>query len=294
MKKSVIKLTARDCDLLVDLYKHRFLSISQIERLHFPSLQTAYRRMRILKSAGLVSSFTVANIDEALFMVSTKGLHTVAATIGVDRDDLKWNETPSKPRDYYFMRHFLAINDFRITLRKACTAADIKLLGFIPDYYGERTSNGAVEKYIKDLVLDMPVSNAPVSHIPDGVFALESNGKAALMFLEVDRGTEVLSDAKTGVLKALRFYTAYLLDGKFQRFAKDFNVPAFKGFRLLLITTTKERAQNIRSACDALPAPDKAKQFLWIASVDDISEKTLFTKIWRSLDSRDESFYGIL
>lgn len=250
--------------------------------------------MRILKSAGLVSSFNVANIDESIFMIAAKGLHTVASIIGVERDDLKWNEAPRKPRDYYFMRHFLAINDFRIILRKACAVTNIQLLGFIPDYYGERNENNVVAKYVKDIVLDMPASKEPVSHAPDGVFGLECNGKTALMFLEVDRGTEVLTDAKTGVLKALRFYSAYLLDGKYQRFAKDFNVPSFKGFRMLMITTNSERIQNIRSACDALHVPDKAKQFLWLASMEDISEKTLFAKVWRSVDSRDVTLYGIL
>ncbi|MDD4050264.1 MAG: hypothetical protein PHR28_00005, partial [candidate division Zixibacteria bacterium] len=62
----------------------------------------------------------------------------------------------------------------------------------------------------------------------------------------------------------------------------------------LMITTNSERIQNIRSACDALHVPDKAKQFLWLASREDISEKTLFTKVWRSVDSRDVTLYGIL
>lgn len=294
MKPHAFKLTERDCDLLVDLYKHRYLSISQIMRLYFPSLQTAYRRMRALKAQGLVSSFTVGNIDEAIFMVASKGLNVVASTLGVERDDLKWNEAPSKPKDYYFMRHFLQINNFRMALRAACRRNDIKLLGFIPDYYGERNETGNVQKYIKDVVLDMPTSKEPVSHAPDGVFALENKGKAALMFLEMDRGTEVISDPTVGVLKALRFYTAYLLDGKYQRFAKDFGVESFKGFRVLMVTTTDERILKIRSACDSLNVPDKAKQFLWLAAAENLSSRTLFTKVWRSADSRDNALYGVL
>lgn len=294
MKQQAFKLTERDCDLLVDLYKHRYLSISQIMRLYFPSLQTAYRRMRALKAQGLVSSFTVGNIDESIFMVASKGLNVVASTLGVERDDLKWNEAPSKPKDYYFMRHFLQINNFRIALRAACRKNDIKLLGFIPDYYGERNETGNVQKYIKDVVLDMPTSKEPVSHAPDGVFALENKGKAALMFLEMDRGTEVISDPTVGVLKALRFYSAYLLDGKYQRFAKDFGLESFKGFRVLMVTTTDERIQKIRSACDSLNVPDKAKQFLWLAAAENLSSRTLFTKVWRSADSRDNALYGVL
>ncbi len=294
MKRPSFKLTSRDCDLLVDLYKHRYLSITQIMYLHFPSLQTAYRRMRALKTEALVSSFTVGNFDESIFMVTTKGLYTVASTLGVELDDLKWNETPSKPKDYYFMRHFLHINNFRIALRVACERREIKLLGFIPDYYGERTEKGNVQKYIKDVVIDKPTSKLPVSHAPDGVFALEHKGKAALMFLEMDLGTEVVSDPGTGVLKALGFYTAYLLDGKYQRYAGDFGVESFKGFRVLMITTTEERVDRIRSACDKLNVPVKAKQFLWLAPIDSLTSKTMFNKVWLSADSSDSKVYGIL
>jgi hypothetical protein len=293
MPQPKFKFTERDSALLVDLYKHRFLTIEQVQRLHFPSMQTAYRRMRLLKAAGYVSAFTVANIDQSIFMVSPQGIQAVAEALGVDRDQLKWTETKAKPRDYYFMQHFLAINDFRITLRLACEASGIRLVGFIPDYYGEKTDKGLVTKYIRDVICDIANERQEVSHTPDGVFALERNGKQALFFLEIDRGTEVVSDPGKGVLKSVRFYANYLLEGKYQRYAKDFGVPEFKGFRSLYVTTTDIRLANIRQAAGALPVPARAKRFTWITTTDKLTQSTMFTPIWFSIDPTDDSRYQI-
>lgn len=293
MPEKRFKFTERDSLLLVDLYKHRFLTITQLQRLHFPSMQTAYRRMRLLKSARYVSSFTVANIDESIFMVSPTGLEAVAEALGVDREQLKWNETKAKPRDYYFMRHFFAINDFRITLKLACEASGIRLLGFIPDYYGEKTDKGAVSKYIRDVICDVARERLEVSHTPDGVFALEKDGRAALFFLEIDRGTEVVGDTDKGVLKSIHFYAHYLLDGKYQRYAADFGVQEFKGFRSLYVTTTTVRIANVRRATEKLDVPPKSKRFHWITTEDLITAESIFTPIWQSIDPTDEKRYQI-
>ncbi len=293
MSKGDIKFTERDSQILLTLYKHRFLSISQIQQIHFPSLQTAYRRMRILRGTGFVESFNVANIDEAIFTVAKKGLNLVAESLGVSISDLKWAEAKVKPKDSYFMRHFLAINDFRIDLAQACDNSEINLLGFIPDYYGQKVEKGGVSKYIKDSICDITSKHEEISHTPDGVFALEKHGKSALFFLEIDRGTEVVSNLQKGVLKSLRFYVNYLLNGKYQRYCTDFKVESFKGFRSLYVTTSDKRLQNIRQASISMNGPDKAKQFQWVTTFSNIENSNLFEPIWVSIDPSDSHFYQI-
>jgi RNA-directed DNA polymerase len=54
-----------------------------------------------------------------------------------------------------FIKHFLSINDFRILLTQACTQSPMRLLGFIPEYVGEKTTQGNVKKYIRDNVCDI-------------------------------------------------------------------------------------------------------------------------------------------
>jgi hypothetical protein len=289
----VFNMMERDGNVLLSVYKHRFLTISQIQRLHFPSMQTAYRRTRLLRSEGLLSAFTIPNIEESVFSIARKGLLEVAGLLGVAYSELRWTEIRSKPRDYYFMRHFLAINDFRITLSVECEASDLKLLGFIPDYYGERTKSGTTAKYIKDVVCDVGADRNEVSHTPDGVFALAREGRAALLFLEIDRGTEGISDPDKGVLKAMRFYVNYLLEGKYQRYAAEFGRVAFRGFRALFVTTSETRVEHIRQAVSALPVPDKAKRFIWLSTFDKIERYGLFAPVWVSADFQDPRTYQV-
>ena len=213
--------------------------------------------------------------------------------MGVDKSQLKWTETKAKPRDYYFMRHFLAINDFRITLTTACESSGIHLLGFIPDYYGEKSERGVVAKYIRDVICDVKDNRQEVSHTPDGVFALERDSKPALFFLEVDRGTEVVGDASRGVLKSIRFYANYLLNGKYQRYAEDFGITEFKGFRSLYVTTTDIRLANIRLAVEKLDIPSKTKRFSWITTEGELTAQSIFEPIWLSTDPADEKRYQI-
>ena len=293
MKKRVFALTERDSRLLVTLYKHRFLSISQIRRLFFPSLQTAYRRMRLLRESGYVTPFTVPNIAESMFGLTRKGITSVAASLGVETEELQWKNTKTKPKDYYFMRHFLAINDFRILLKEACDESDVNLLGFIPEYLGEKSKRGGMRKYIRDVICDIESEREEISHTPDGVFSLEKNGKPALFFLEIDRGTEVVSNTEKGVLKTIRFYMNYLLEGKYARYARDFGVEAFKGFRVLFVTTSENRVSNIREATSKLKLPEKAKQFVWLTTFEMIMARGPFDTIWQSALSRDLEKYSI-
>jgi len=287
------KMTERDGEVLLSVYKHRFLTVTQIQRLHFPSMQTAYRRVRLLRTEGLLTDFTIPNIDEAVISIGRKGLTEIAALLGVEQSELRWSDTKNKPRDYYFMRHFLAINDFRIQLAIDCDKSGLSLLGFIPDYFGEKTKAGGTTKYIKDVVCDIETSRPEISHTPDGVFALERNGKAALFFAEIDRGTEGISDPEKGVLKAVRFYAQYLVSAKYQRYADDFKTNQFKGFRTLFVTTSEARIENIRKVVADVDIPAKAKLFVWLSTFGKINDKGMFAPIWVSSDLHDTRSFQI-
>lgn len=281
--------------VLLDVYKHRYLSVSQIQRLHFPSLQTSYRRLRSLTASGHLIGFTAPVITEHLYYLGKAGLDLVADRLGVEVVELKWQGNNQAPKDYYFLRHFLAVNDVRISLTKACAGSGIGLLGFIPEYYGQKTPAGGQVKYIKDFVCDVSRpddASGSINHTPDAVFALEKNQVPALFFLEVDRGTEVVSAASKGVLKCVKFYLNYLVSGKYQRYSQDFGCGQFKGFRTLIITTTDQRVANMRAAVSQLAFADKAKKFVWLSSQSQATSG-IFNPIWCSADAADTNRYRI-
>ncbi len=287
------KLTGRDIDLLLDVYKYRYLSVSQLQRLHFPSLQTAYRRIRALTELKLLLGFTAPQIPEHIYYLSRSGAGIVADSLGTALEQLAWSEATRAPKDYYFLSHFLEVNDFRIALAQSCRASEMDLLGFIPEYLGSRTNGGGLIKHIKDFVCDIQRPTQSLNHTPDAVFALSKDGKPGLFFLEIDRGTEVVSDPEKGVLKACRFYLNYLMSGGYQRYAKDFNCQAFRGFRTLFVTTSAERLANMRTAVSTFSFDDKAKKFIWFVTKEQVALTNLFQANWLSGDRRDTTLYRI-
>lgn len=288
-------LTTRDLELLGSLCNYRYLSVSQLHTLHFPSRQTAYRRLRALTNLGYLKLFTVPTIPERLYYLPRQGAATLADHLGMELSDLPWSQSARQPKDYYFLRHFLALNDFRIALSQASEASEIKLLGFIPDYEATKTPRGGLHRHIRDEVPDVTHHAKPIAHTPDAAFGLKKGGKPALFFLEIDRGTEVVSDPSRGFLKAVLFYLNYWKAGRYHRYETEFESPnPFKAFRLLVVTTSEARIETMREATTRLPFPDPApKRFFWATTPDRIDPDTLFQPIWRSLDLSDDQLYRI-
>src|ERR1700722_15067864 len=169
-------LTERDLAVLLDVYKYRYLTVSQIARLHFPSRQTAYRRLRSLTNLKLLVGFTAPTLTEHMYFLSKAGAAAVAETLGLPAVELPWSETFRAPKDYYFLCHFVQVTDFRITLAATCSDAGIKLLGFIPEYLASKTTSGGLLKHIKDYVCDVKRAEEQLTHTPDAVLALRRVG----------------------------------------------------------------------------------------------------------------------
>ncbi len=293
MSQKAFKYTERDYSILCSLFEYKYLSVSQVEKLHFPSLQTAYRRMKILKDQGQVESLSIPEINEAIYYLTKQGYDVVKNTVESKNILSNWTEIKSKPHSNLFMGHFLAISNFRINLFQACKKSDIRLVGFIPEYFSKGTGKGVPTKYIRDTVCVSESSHEMIPHTPDGVFVLEKHNKLALFFLEIDMGTEVVSKPDKGVLKFIQYYVNYLLQGKYQRYCSDFDVDKFKGFRSLTVTTSERRIANIRLASESLSESQKAKRFQWITTFSAIEDKSVFEPIWVSIDPTDSQMYQI-
>ena len=289
-------LTERDHELLVSLFKYRYLSTPQVQRLHFPSAQTALRRLRRLSAHGYITTFKSTACPDRIATLSRRGAETVAEQLSLSANDLGWAGHRQQPKDYLFLQHFLAASDFRITLTKACAEhSSVELLGFIPEHHVKPTSAGAIQRYIRDVITDTTDPRQKLTHAPDAVFALAHAGQPALFFLEIDRGTEVLSNPDRGFLKMLRFYLTYLRDGGYQRYRDDFGVAEpLKGFRALVVTSSQTRLRNIREVARRLRFdPPQARRFVWLGTLDTLSDPALLSREWVPLDPDDERRYSI-
>jgi hypothetical protein len=281
------KLTERDIAICKSVYTYRYLSVSQIKQLHFASPRPAWRRLQALTQLGFLKAFTTPNMQERIFYLDKKGAEIVAIELQTSFEDLAWHRHMRTPKDYHFLKHFLAINDFRILLTLACQQQpEITLLDFIPEHIGEQTKEGFVKKYLRDSVNGL-------SHTPDGVFSLEKSGKSALFFVEIDRGIEVVSDPEKGLLKAIIFYLHYWCSRNWLRYQEDFK-REFQTFRVLIVTTSQVRLQNIREIVTGLlSAPPDGQRYLWCTLNNWLRVDTVFDPIWQSLDKNDDMAYRI-
>lgn len=289
------QITERDVGVVESVYKHRYLTASQIQTLHFPSETTRNRRLRRLTEHDYLEAFTVLGISERLFRLTRRGAELVASRLGVEPGDLLWSPSTKAPKDYYFMRHFVRLNDVRIALSQACEDGPAELRGFIPEYYGTRKASGRVVKYVKDVTFDVARPHDRIPHTPDAVFSLEKSGRAALFFLEVDRGTETLSNPDKGVLKMVRFYLSYLASGGYERYADDFKAETFRSFRALVVTSSEKRLHNMRETATAALSDRlrKGLRAVWGATFEVATAERILTPVFRSFDANDERTYAI-
>lgn len=282
------KLTERDIQLFRTLSDYRYLAVSQIQRKYFPSPQTAYRRLKILGDEGFISGFSIPNINETIYHVTRKGMQQFSENTSSTSP-----KVIRPPSDYYFMRHLLAINDFRIALEESCVKSGIQLKWFIADYHGTRALSGEPVKSLRASVQDKLSRNELISHTPDGAFLLEKQGKHALFFLEIDRSTEVISDLRKGVLKTILYYVNCLIQGQSTLSSYYSEMKSSRAFRVLFVTTSATRIDNMRMAVSESIPPTKATRFVWLTTFDKVSEQGTFGHIWMSADKDDSQVYYI-
>lgn len=282
-------LTKRDLQVILDVHRFRYLTTWQIEQMRFPSRRTANRRLKYLIDEGYLREQLAPGVDDRLFYLGSKGVEVVAGATEVAAEIPRVSH-PAK--DYYFLRHFVQLNDFRIALEKTVeTRDDLTLLGFIPEYVGEKTAGGGVKKTIRETVKDVRDPRRALHHTPDAVFGLQKGDRSALYFLEIDRGTETLSDREKGFLKAVWFYYCSYVGETYQRYAEVFQCESFPSFRVLFVVPSEERIENMRRAVSALNM--KESRFVWLAPREMIRTGTVFEPRWRSAEEHDPNSYRI-
>lgn len=178
-------ITPRDTEVLASLAEYRYLTVSQIERLHFPSAQTARRRLRLLAKVDVMRLIEVATIPERVAALTIGGAEAPSSNSGHSAQP-----AGGRPQNPIFLQHHLAAAEFRIRLSAGCAKrTDHRLAGFLPEHLMRPRGNGQPTKYLRDEVPPLG-GEASLWHTPDGVFGLQRSGQLALFFLEVDRGTE--------------------------------------------------------------------------------------------------------
>ena len=272
---AAFQLTQRDLKILSHVARHRFLSSQHLARLDGGSEQNLLRCLRILfdhqyldRPYTQLAHVPVVGPRPMVYGLGRRGAQALRDhSAHADRSD--WTER-NKRAGAKFIEHTLAIADFMVGLEIDCRErGDIKLLNErdILANAPERT-----QKSREPLRLVVPGLSNKIgvsSVIADGLFGLIfPDDTAAYFLLEVDRGSMPVvrsSFDKTSFNRKLLVY--------WEAWKKKLHVEQFgvSQIRVLTITDSAKRVDNMLSAVGDITAGKGSNFFLFASSKDTIA-----------------------
>jgi hypothetical protein len=238
-----MRITERDKQIMLAMYRFRLLSAPQVEALLFPSSKprgkrtVCQRRLQLLYHNRYLYRLKDQRIigegrPPLVYALDSRGADLIANELGVDRADVVWKPS-HKQFSLQFLEHMLAVNSVRLvmtTLKRrhplvvskwldeaALKSAEMK--GKVPfHYWGSRK----------------------IANYPDGYFCLRltEEKKNAHFFLEVDMGTMTNRRWQGKVRSYLHFRKTGMAKAHYDT----------ENFRVLAVTKTEPRLRNLQRA----------------------------------------------
>lgn len=282
------QLTERDTAIIEMVHHYRMLERRQVEQLFFTSTagqhtNTSYARKR-LRCLFLHSYLEriLRPIDPSrgsrgpVYRLGPKGAQFLAEQSGMPLsqfrywgrgDDQDSRRTQVQP---IFLEHGLALADVRIAIERAAMKNDVCIEAWRDDVELRHARDWDSVMVASE---DGHQERIPIN--PDGHFILVAAHGRGHFFLELDRSTETVG--KTWRRKILS-YKQYVLSGRFQQ--RYGGTQAQTALRILVITLSWERTQNLKAAAEKYGQPDASPLFLF-SRISDLVAKDPFTfPIW--------------
>jgi hypothetical protein len=263
-----MRLTPRDIELVLAIHAHRVLRRDQVQRLLFPSKNTANERLKRLHQHGYLVRRRLPveyglGSSQALYLLARRGAQLVAERLGVDIADVDWS--PARNRvSTFFLEHTIAINDVRI----AVTLAAARRGYAVERWIAEDELKRAPERVA---IEDGDHQSTTVAFVPDGYFLLNLGPRRASFFLEVDRAT--MANARWA--RKVRAYLAYVRSGAYARRYRS------NCLRVLTVTTSEKRMRNLLRTTKTACADGSAAHMFWFTWLDQVTpEAVLSAPIW--------------
>lgn len=261
-------LTSRDVEILKAINRYRYLRTGQVKTLLFrqnSDMQPVRRRLR-----GLFQNAYLGRISQPVWPCHGSAEEVYFLDQGGEQflrdygeDVISFSNEEVRHR---FVEHALAVSEFRMNVELGLREHPIVQLElFHADFELKKRY-----RHVEDG--QNPLKGSDRSAIfPDAVMVLRGRGNLSsylrLIFIEIDRGSEVqriLQEKTTS-------YARYQANGAYSRFGE------FKSFRVLIQTTSPERALNTRQALEHIDG----KKLVWVTDVGKVREDSLFDQpIW--------------
>lgn len=275
------RITSRDLDILVAVYRFRFLTRQLVEWAFFSRedgdfdrrSSLAARRLQVLFEAGYAQRLIVPVLpgtgrSPAVYALSSRGADAVAAHLGVDREEVDW--TPKHNRaTAFFMEHTLGIARLWASLEAALLDTDLRLANWMNEaqlrQWDRRVFDRGVHRWV------------PVR--PDGYFRLWRGRICSLpCFVEVDMGTET----NGRFAQKVRAYQVY-------RREEGRGRSGIGDFRLLVVTSGARRLENLRRVSSRAVDQD----FCLFATLDDLHPSRVLGS-WLEIDRTRVDLIGLI
>ena len=231
------RLTSRDLDILVAIYRFRFLTRQLIEWVFFSSAEADFegrssasgRRLQALHEAGYVERLVLPMLPGAgraplVYALSSRGADAVAGHLDIDRENVDWSPRHNRATAF-LMEHTLAIGRLWASLAAALRGSEIA----IDTWKGEAALRRRdIRVYDNDANRRLPLR-------PDGYCELlYPDDTVRCLFVEMDMGTET----NDRVARKMRAYDSYRRRG----FEQDFD---YQTFNVLVVTNARRRMENL-------------------------------------------------
>ena len=277
------RLTDRDYEVLKAVNRYRYLRTGQIKRLLFSEAstpQTTRRRLKNLADPGFrylgkiepYVQIGQGNAESAWYL--DRGGEELLRACEVPL--ASYSRRKSGQVKHHFLAHALELSEFRVKLELALRDYPFVELGrFVADFELKEHTGKAVGmsayRLYKELRHPADRSRTYVVY-PDALIILRGTGEyrsfQRLYFAEIDRGSETLSVLRDKVIG----YSLFRSEGIFRKFGK------FDRFRVLFLTTSPARAENIRKEITGTDGSD----LVLISDTSKVTESTILTQpVWK-------------
>jgi hypothetical protein len=279
-------LTERDVEIVREVARHRFLRSPHLFALIDGSPAKIRERLTLLYHASFLDrpraqiEYYVRGGGSApmVYALGARGAQLLKLQDGLENADVDW-ATKNHRTGREFVLHTLAIADLRVALTIACRRhqgysivdpEQLLLSASVETQRARSPWSWRVQVQHRDGVHEIGV-------VPDHVFALVlPDGRRRPFVVEIDRGTMPVSRAALDRSSVLRKMLAY--EGGRQQGIHTSRY-GWRNFRVLIVTSSPERADTIRAAIRNTPTLADSPLFL-VAEHQVLTRSDIFGEVW--------------
>ena len=283
---------ARDVEIIRQVARHRFLRSTHLFALIGGSPPRIGERLAPLYHAGFLDrprsqiEYHVRGGGSApmVYALGTRGAQLLKIQDGLENADLDWarkNHTSGRE----FILHTLAVADVRVALTVACRQRK----GFTlvePDQFlaaAPDETQQALSPWSWRVRIQHRGSIKEIGLLPDYAFVLIlPDGRRRPFLVEIDRGTMPVERALLDRSSMLRKFLAYEGGRKQELHTSRFG---WRNFRVLVVTSSAERARTMRALIGRTPALNGSPLFLF-AIQEAFAQSDALDSIWTAVDGK--------